>query len=75
MKDIQNSGKRFVYFYFNRNEPEKIKQVVPDHVQYWKTAKLKGYKRVDSGIARSNRQDGIKGPCRRDHGGRYPAMG
>ncbi|HEX6306431.1 MAG TPA: YciI family protein [Anaerolineales bacterium] len=43
MKDIQNSGKRFVYFYFNRNEPEKIKQVVPDHVQYWKTAKLKGY--------------------------------
>ena len=43
MKDIQNSEKRFVYFYFNRNEPEEIKQVVPDHVQYWKTANPKGY--------------------------------
>lgn len=43
MNEIQNSEKRVVYFYFNRSEPEKIRRVVPDHVQYWKTAKPKGY--------------------------------
>jgi len=43
MNDIQNNQKRFVYFYFNRNEPEKIRQIVPTHVQYWKTANLKEY--------------------------------
>jgi uncharacterized protein YciI len=43
MNNTQNNEKRFVYFYFNRNEPEKIRQVVPAHVQYWKTADLKGY--------------------------------
>lgn len=43
MNDSQNNEKRFVYFYFNRNEPEKIRQVVPAHVQYWKTANLKEY--------------------------------
>jgi uncharacterized protein YciI len=43
MNNIQNSTKRFVYFYLNRNESEKIRQVVPAHVQYWKTANLKGY--------------------------------
>jgi len=37
------NGKRFVYFYFNRNEPEKIRQVVPAHVGYWKSANMKGY--------------------------------
>ena len=37
------NGKRFVYFYFNRNEPEKIRQVVPAHVAYWKSANVKGY--------------------------------
>jgi uncharacterized protein YciI len=37
------NGKRFVYFYFNRNEPEKIRQVVPAHVGYWKSANVKGY--------------------------------
>jgi hypothetical protein len=36
------NGKRFVYFYFNRNEPEKIKQVVSAHDQYWKSANVKG---------------------------------
>ena len=34
----------FVYFYFNRNEPEKIRQVVPAHVGYWKSANLKEYR-------------------------------
>ena len=43
MNKIQNNNPRFVYFYFNRNEPEKIRQVVPAHVQYWKTANLQGY--------------------------------
>ena len=43
MGNSQNNNKRFVYFYFNRNEPDKIGQIVPTHVQYWKTAGLKGY--------------------------------
>jgi uncharacterized protein len=38
-----NNNRRFIYFYFNRNEPEKIRQVVPTHVQYWKAANLRGY--------------------------------
>jgi uncharacterized protein YciI len=43
MENPQNSDRRFVYFYFNRNEPEKIRRLVPAHVQYWKTANLRGY--------------------------------
>jgi uncharacterized protein YciI len=43
MNNAQNTGKRFIYFYFNRNEPEKVRQVVPAHVGYWKTAGLDGY--------------------------------
>lgn len=43
MNNTQNVTKRFVYFYLNRNEPEKIRQVVPAHVQYWITANLQGY--------------------------------
>ena len=43
MINTQNTDKRFLYFYFNRNEPEKIRQVIPSHVQYWKTADLKEY--------------------------------
>lgn len=43
MDTSQNNGQRFLYFYFNRNQPEKIKQVVPAHVQYWKEANPKGY--------------------------------
>lgn len=43
MNNSQNIERQFVYFYFNRNEPEKIGQVVPAHVQYWKTANLKEY--------------------------------
>ena len=44
MDNSQNNDKSFIYFYFNRNEPEKIRQVVPAHVQYWKTANLKEYR-------------------------------
>ena len=41
MDNTQNTGRRYIYFYFNRNEPEKIRQVVPAHVGYWKAANLK----------------------------------
>ena len=44
MNNTQNNHTLFIYFYFNRNEPESIRQVVPAHVQYWKTANLKEYK-------------------------------
>jgi uncharacterized protein YciI len=43
MNEIQNKFQRFVYFYFNRNKPEKIRQVVPAHVEYWQTANVQGY--------------------------------
>ena len=43
MDSNQNNEKRFVYFYFNRNEPAKIRQVVSAHIQYWKAAHLQGY--------------------------------
>jgi uncharacterized protein YciI len=37
------NSKRFVYFYFNRKEPEKIRKAVPAHIQYWHNADLKDY--------------------------------
>ena len=44
MDNSQTNTRRFVYFYFNRNEPEKIRQVVQAHVGYWKSANLKEYR-------------------------------
>jgi uncharacterized protein YciI len=41
--DVNTTNRRFIYFYFNRNEPERIREVVPAHVQYWKTVDLKSY--------------------------------
>jgi uncharacterized protein YciI len=43
VNNSQNNERRFIYFYFNRNEPEKIGHLVPAHIHYWKTAKLKEY--------------------------------
>jgi uncharacterized protein YciI len=43
MDNVQSNNRRFMYFYFNRNEPEKIRQMVPAHVRYWKTANIKEY--------------------------------
>jgi uncharacterized protein YciI len=43
MDPLQNNNRRFIYFYFNRSEPEKVRQLVPIHVQYWITAGLRGY--------------------------------
>jgi uncharacterized protein YciI len=50
-----NHHLRFVYFYFNRNQPEKIREVAPAHVQYWKTADLKSY----SGGSFADRSGGL----------------
>ncbi|NOX87811.1 MAG: hypothetical protein GXO77_02215 [Calditrichaeota bacterium] len=36
-------AKQFVYFYFMKNMPKKIKEVVPMHVSYWKSQKLNNY--------------------------------
>jgi uncharacterized protein YciI len=44
MDNSQKNNQRCIYFYFNRNEPEKIRQMVPAHVQYWRTANPKEYK-------------------------------
>lgn len=43
MNGIPNGEKRFIYFYFNRNELERIRQVVPAHIQYWKTVGSRGH--------------------------------
>ncbi len=36
-------GKRFAFFYFMKKEPEKIKAVVPLHIEYWRKLKLNKY--------------------------------
>ncbi len=36
-------GKRFAFFYFMKMEPEKIKAVVPLHIEYWHKLKLNKY--------------------------------
>jgi len=35
--------KRFVYFYFMKNEPDRIQEIVPSHINYWKASKLENY--------------------------------
>ena len=39
----QTKGKRYIYFYFNRNKVEKIIEVIPRHIQYWQTAAVNDY--------------------------------
>lgn len=36
-------NKRFVYFYFMRDRPEKIRQAVQTHVDYWRELNLNNY--------------------------------
>ncbi|MCP4113534.1 MAG: hypothetical protein GY749_49755 [Desulfobacteraceae bacterium] len=36
-------AKRFVYFYFMKNEPDKIREIVPSHIDYWKSNNLDNY--------------------------------
>lgn len=35
--------KRFAFFYFMKKEPEKIKAVVPLHIDYWHKLELNKY--------------------------------
>lgn len=43
MTGSRNTQHRFVYFYVNRDDPEKLRQTVPTHVRYWNTLNLAGY--------------------------------
>ena len=36
-------GRRFAYFYFMKNEPDKVREVVPLHIEYWKNRELQNY--------------------------------
>ncbi len=36
--------KRYVYFYFMKNEPEKIGRIVPEHIAYWRSCNPLDYK-------------------------------
>jgi hypothetical protein len=36
-------SKKCAYFYFMKKEPEKIRQIVPQHIEYWQELNLKGY--------------------------------
>ncbi|UCH65821.1 MAG: hypothetical protein JSW63_01425 [Ignavibacterium sp.] len=35
--------KRFAYFYLMKREPEKIKKIVPAHIDYWGNYKQENY--------------------------------
>jgi uncharacterized protein YciI len=35
--------KRYVYFYFMKNDPDKARSIVPSHVAYWKERNPEGY--------------------------------
>jgi uncharacterized protein YciI len=35
--------KQFAYFYFMKNEQERIRTTIPHHVTYWQEKKLPGY--------------------------------
>ena len=48
-------GKRFAFFYFMKNEPDKIRSVVPAHIAYWKGCNQKQY----SGGPFSDRSGGL----------------
>ena len=39
----KSMGKKFAYFYFMKKEPEKIRQIAPQHVEYWQELNLEGY--------------------------------
>lgn len=35
--------KRFIFFYLMKNDPGKIRETVPAHVDYWKRSNLNNY--------------------------------
>ena len=47
--------KQFVFFYLMKNEPEKIRIIVAEHIRYWKDRKLINY----SGGPFSDRSGGL----------------
>ncbi|MBI5848934.1 MAG: hypothetical protein HZB31_13500 [Nitrospirae bacterium] len=34
---------RIVFFYFMKNDPDKIREVVPAHIAYWKNSNFQNY--------------------------------
>ncbi len=47
--------KQFVFFYLMKNNPEKIRNIVPEHIRYWKENKPINY----SGGPFSDRSGGL----------------
>ncbi len=47
--------KQFVFFYLMKNNPEKIRNIVPEHIRYWKESKPINY----SGGPFSDRSGGL----------------
>jgi len=47
--------KQFVFFYLMKNNPEKIRNIVPEHIRYWKDSKPINY----SGGPFSDRSGGL----------------
>jgi uncharacterized protein YciI len=47
--------KQFVFFYLMTNNPEKIRNIVPEHIRYWKDSKPINY----SGGPFSDRSGGL----------------
>jgi uncharacterized protein YciI len=36
-------SKQYAYFYFMKNEPERIGEIISDHVKYWEDSKVENY--------------------------------
>ena len=36
-------NKKYIYFYFMKNEQEKIGQIIPQHIKYWNELNISGY--------------------------------
>jgi len=35
--------KQYAFFYLMKNDPEKIRDIVPEHIRYWKDSEPTGY--------------------------------
>jgi uncharacterized protein YciI len=35
--------RQFVFFYLMKNDPEKVREIVPDHIRYWKNSAPPNY--------------------------------
>ena len=36
-------AKRYAFFYFMRNEPGRIREIVPSHIEFWQTCRPSKY--------------------------------